>query len=67
MVTNLKSIEVSLEKLSICPAQIVTIWIYGTVQQVGYLSLNNIYIIDILEKTTKSRPYYMTICDIIAN
>ena len=38
MVTNLKSIEVSLEKLSICPAQIVTIWLYGAVQQVGYLS-----------------------------
>ena len=32
MVTNLKSIEVSLEKLSICPKQVVTIWVYGALQ-----------------------------------
>ena len=37
MVSNLKSIEVSLEKLEICPKQVVTIWIYGALQVPSFL------------------------------
>ena len=32
MVSNLKSIEVSLEKLEICPKQVVTAWVYGAIK-----------------------------------
>jgi len=32
MVTNLSSIELSLEKLEICPKQAVTVWVYGALQ-----------------------------------